>query len=166
MTLQWMRVDDNYLLLQSTNESTTFVYGGYQAVLVAARLRVLLLCGSPAFQQLPHGPDYRVVRALSLQDEHCVRHVHKAHAQLMRCPNTRQSRSLEHAPEAARHVQIIAIRHAASLNCANVHPLCSSPTHPVRSICAGSSATRLLRHPCVAQQICLSDSGTECSRRV
>ena len=76
------------------------------------------------------------------RDEHRVHHVHKAHAQLMRCPDTRQSSSLEHAPEAARHVQIIAIRHAVCLNHANVHPLCSSPTHPVRSICAGSSASR------------------------
>jgi len=52
-----------------------------QSVLVASNLRVVLLCGCPAIKELAHGHDNPVVRAIALQHEQNVRHLHKPHAQ-------------------------------------------------------------------------------------
>jgi hypothetical protein len=72
-----------------------------QSVLVASNLRVVLLCGCPAIKELAHGHDNPVVRAIALQHEQNVRHLHKPHAQRMRLAYAWQSNCLEHAPEAS-----------------------------------------------------------------
>jgi hypothetical protein len=54
-----------------------------QSMLIASNLSALLLSGSPSFQQLAHGSDDLVVRALALQYEQRMRYLHIAHAQPM-----------------------------------------------------------------------------------
>jgi len=80
-----------------------------QSMLIAPYLCGLLLCVSPALQQLAHRSDNIAVSALVNQEEPNVCRPHIAHAQHMRLANTRQSACLEHTSETSGHVEVVAI---------------------------------------------------------
>ncbi len=57
---------------------------------------------------LAHGQHNPAMRAMALQYTQHVGYLRIAHAQYMRWANVWQSRSLKHAPETARHVEVVA----------------------------------------------------------
>ena len=83
----------------------------------ARQSRGTLLCVSPAFQDFAHGRDNPPACAVALQDAQRTCQLNIAHAQHVRFANAQQCRGLEHAPETARHVEVVArsarhVRHA------------------------------------------------------
>ena len=82
---------------------------------------MLLLSVSPAFEEIAHGHDNPPARACFLQDEQNMSMLHIAHAQAVCSATAWQSAGLQHARETARHVEISAIRHAATHKPAHQH---------------------------------------------
>ena len=82
---------------------------------------MLLLGVSPAFEEIAHGHDNPPARACFLQYEQNMSLLHIAHAQAVCSATAWQSAGLQHARETARHVEISAIRHAATHNPAHQH---------------------------------------------
>ena len=121
LTLQAVphRVNSSAALGCTTAHHGLRVHGGRASAALSSiqqsMLIVLLLCVSPAFEQVAHGHHNPAVRATALQDTQRVRRLHKALAQLVRWASERQARQPDHARETASHVEIGAFRHVVAV---------------------------------------------------